>query len=226
MKPKGRFKSVVKNTGRFLEFFFGFLFLYLTISIYGSVITVGELRTDGDVYIYVQSNGIHTDVCLPANSEQMNWLEFIPANSFSENSGFEFISIGWGDKGFFLDTPTWAELKVSTALNAAFLPSETAMHVAYSSEPVESEERIKVFLDKKSYNRLIHYVKKSFKLNKNKVNLIEGKGYTESDNFYEANNFYHLFRTCNIWTNEALKSAKVRTGIYALFPDGILSHLK
>jgi len=226
MTKKKCLLKVAKYTGRTVECFVAFLFLYLTIALYGEVIPVGDLKKDGDVYIYVQSNGIHTDVCLPTQNSVMNWNEFIAPEPYGENGKCNFIAIGWGDKGFFLDTPTWAELKVSTALNAAFLPSSTAMHVMYCNEPKANKVKVKVYLSKKEYGQLVSYVKKSFHQSGNKVELIPNRGYSKADNFYEANNSYHLFRTCNIWTNEALKAANVRTGLYALFPHGILSHLK
>ena len=218
-------RIIFRYTKVLLEVFVAFLFLYLTISVYGNKIPVGELSSEGEMYIYVQSNGIHTDICMPTFTDEMNWVSFLSLDPYKEDCKHDFISIGWGDKGFFLDTPTWAELKVSTALNAAFLPSQTAMHVAYSGEPEINDNRKKVFISKRNYKKLIKYVKKSFKKVENKVELILGKGYSGSDNFYEAHNSYHLFRTCNIWTNEGLKSANIRTGVYALFPDGILSHL-
>lgn len=225
MTKKKFWLKVLKYTGRTLECFFAFLIFYLTIALYGEVIPVGDLRKGGEIYIYVQSNGIHTDVCLPAHSGVVNWNEFIPTDPYGETGDGSFIAIGWGDKGFFLDTPTWAELKVSTALNAAFLPSETAMHVMYCEEPNPDEVKVKVYLSKKQYKALVNYVKESFRQSNHKVELIANRGYTESDNFYEANNTYHLFRTCNRWTNGALKAANVRTGLFALFPHGILSHL-
>lgn len=115
-------KISIQKIGLFFEAFVAFLFFYATIAMYGAVIPTGELKQNGDLYIYVQSNGIHTDVCLPAITKEFNWLDFVPKEDFLNNQSFDFITIGWGDKGFFLDTPTWAELKVSTALNAAFLP--------------------------------------------------------------------------------------------------------
>ena len=211
---------------KIIESFFVFLFVYLIISLYGGMIPTGNLQADGDYYMYVQSNGIHTDICLPTESETIDWSKFISKTPFSPESSFEYITIGWGDKGFFLNTPTWAELKMSTALTAAFLPSETAMHVEYSKEPEITETRIKVFINENDYKNLIRFVKSTFKLKNNKVDLIKGQGYSESDNFYEANNSYHLFQTCNSWTNNALKKAKIKTGVFALFPHGILSHLK
>ena len=223
-------KSLIKSSfiyfGRGVECFAAFLFFYLIVTLYGAAIPTGELKNEGEMYIFVQSNGVHTDVCLPTVTDQIDWGDFIPRKDFVGAENHEFISIGWGDKGFFLDTPTWAELKVSTALNAAFLPSSTAMHVKYHAEPAVNETRRKVFVNKKEYKRMIAFIKQSFTQVNKKIELIKGKGYTESDNFYEANNSYHLFRTCNIWTNEALKAAQIKTGVYALFPDGILAHLK
>jgi len=225
-ESKAFVKKTLKYIGRFIELFFAFLWIYLIISIYGAVIPMGELKDEGDISIFVRSNGVHTYLWLPTNSAYIDWKGFIPTDTYANKASFDYISFGWGDKVFFLETPTWAELKVSTALNAAFLPSSTAMHVYYGAKPVESNRTRKVYMDGKQYTRLINYVKKSFRLANDKVDLIEGKGYTDSDNFYEANNSYHLFRTCNIWTNEALKSANVKTGVFALFPDGILAHLK
>ena len=191
----------------------------------GSSISTGSIQTDEEICIYVQSNGIHTDVCLPVVTNCIDWKTFIPTTDYKDQSELEYIAIGWGDKGFFLDTPTWAELKASTAINAAFFPSPTAMHVAYSGVLKRSENRKKVTISKMAYKRMIQYIKSSFKLKENRVDIIPNKGYGNRDNFYEAKNSYHMFRTCNIWTNEALKSAGVKTGIYALFPDGILKYL-
>lgn len=224
-KARTLFKSILKYTFRFLEVFFAFLFVYLIISITGGIISTGQLKKNGDLYIYVQSNGIHTDICLPVRSEQINWRKFIPEKHFPKNKHFEYITIGWGDKGFFLDAKEWSDLTFSTAFNAAFLPTPTLMHIKYGKEPKITEQRKKVYLNKKDYYRLIRFVKKSFVRKDNQLNLINGKGYTDSDNFYEAHNSYHMFRTCNIWTNEALKIAGIKTGVYALFPNGILSHL-
>lgn len=219
-------KKIIKYGSRFFELFFAFLFFYLIISLVGGAVAVGELKQEGEMYIYVQSNGVHTDICLPVKTEQINWLDFIPASHFPDNKNFDFIAIGWGDKGFFLDTPQWSDLTVSTALNAAFLPSPTLMHVEYNKEPLETPNRKRVYLSRKDYANLIKFIKSSFVVKNNSVELMESCGYRNCDNFYEAHHSYHLFRTCNRWTNLALKSAGIKTGIFALFPDGILSHLK
>ena len=218
-------KQTVKFTGIFLETFFAFLFFYLIISLTGGAIPTGETHNSGDLFIYVRSNGVHTDICLPTKTKQMDWTSFIPTAAFGETCEKNYIGIGWGDKGFFLDTPTWAELKFSTAFKAAFLPTPTAMHVEYMPEPKEGETVKKVNITNTKYLKLIKYVKESFLTNNQQVDVIEGKGYSPADNFYEAHKSYHMFRTCNRWTNQALKTINIKTGLFALFPGGIMDHL-
>lgn len=214
-----------KSIGIFLEIFLALLSFYIILFIWGMIFYTGSLSKNGDLAIYVRSNGVHTEICMPVENEYQNWLDFIPLDAYKDSARTEFIAIGWGDKGFFLDTPTWAELKVSTALTAVFLPSPTAMHVEYCIEPEKSEVCKKVQISAVQYHKLCRYIKESFDKKRDNVQLIAGYSYGLKDNFYEAKRTYHLFRTCNVWTNNALKSANIRTSIFSPFPEGNLIHL-
>lgn len=210
-----------------LEVVIGFLLIYLNSAFLFSVIPAGaEEATDG-VKIFVKTNGVHTDLCLPVETEYLDWKTFIPAADFPAVTSFQYVSIGWGDKGFFLDTPTWADLKFSTAFNAAFLGGDAAMHVQYFSHEPQVSTTVKMkYVTPEGYRRLIGYIKDSFTTDdQGQVELIPGKGYWSDDNFYEAKGSYHLYNTCNAWTNEALKTAGIRTAWLALFSDGIMRHL-
>ena len=55
-----------------------------------------------------------------------------------------FVGLGWGDKGFYLETPTWADLKTSTALKAVSGYNTTAMHVTFYKEMQEKGSKIKI----------------------------------------------------------------------------------
>lgn len=204
------------------------LLSYVTYGLIGMLIPVNsnyEYQSD-EYAFYVISNGVHTDICLPAHSEFMDWTQWISAKDFKGiYSQPKYISIGWGDKGFYLDTPTWSDLKLSTAVNAVLLPSPTAMHVTYlQAEPKSSNKVVKCSMNEQEYRALVAFVKSSFDLSdqgKN-VRLIKDKGYTDWDNFYEAQGSYSGWRTCNSWTNEALKIAGVKTSYHALFESGIM----
>lgn len=209
-----------------LEFTMAFVFGFLIIAFYGEAIPTGEKQTAGTYYFYVRSNGIHTDLCLPVQNKVHDWTKLVPTSQFGAEVPKKFVSMGWGDKGFYMNTPTWKDLTVGTAFNAIAVPTPTAMHVTYCEEPKPSDECIKVYCSQENYAHLVQFVQKSFLLTRGHATLIKGKGYTVADNFYEAERNYHLMRTCNTWTNQALKSAHVRTGYFAVFPYGVMKHLR
>lgn len=168
--------------------------------------------------LYASTNGMHVDLILPKKSvapallKQLN----IPARA-------NFVAFGWGDKGFYLETPTWAELKFSTACEAMLINSETAMHVTSYHKKRESWKSAKVC--KANLTQLNQYIFDSFVTTANgKIDEIEGAGYTKSDRFYEAIGNYNAIKTCNIWANRGLKVAGVKTAIWAPFEFGVMWH--
>lgn len=219
-------KYVLKPIGGFIEFILAFGMIYWLISIFGAIIPVGGDEPEDPYPILVRTNGVHTDIIFESRTELYNWTEFIPPEHFPYNETHNYIAIGWGDKGFFLDTPTWADLTFSTAFKAAFTPSATAMHVQYFDDKPSTHGRCKlVYMDRSKHDELVEFVTSTFKMKNGEVELIPDRGYWKDDNFYEANGNYHLFNTCNRWTNVALKEAGVKTGLFALFSDGIMDHL-
>ena len=151
-----------KSIGIFIEIFVALIYCYISLFIWGMIFYTGSLSDTGEITIYVRSTGVHTEICMPIENEYQNWTDIIPLNAFQDASRTEFIAIGWGDKGFFIDTPTWAELKVSTALTAVFLPSPTAMHVEYCNKPEKSEVCKKVQISLVQYRKLCKYIEESF----------------------------------------------------------------
>lgn len=218
---------LLKTIWFFTEFVVGFVLIYFNLAIVFSAIPVGGDEVSDGVKIYIKSNGIHTDICVPVNNEYKDWRDFLPVDHFPKVKEHHYVSIGWGDKGFFLDTPTWDDLTFATAFNAAFLPSPTAMHVQYlESEPILSESTKSKFVSPKRYLKLVEFISDSFMKTDGDIDLIANRGYWHNDNFYEAKGSYHLFNTCNAWTNQALKVAGIKTAWLALFPDGIMKHLE
>jgi uncharacterized protein (TIGR02117 family) len=133
------------------------------------------------------------------------------------------ISFGWGDKGFYLNTPTWADLKFSTAFNAMFALSSSAIHTTYYHDLTWSDKKKKIQITQKEYDNLVKFIKGSFKTTKSKkfafipTELVYG----ESDAFYEAKGKYSLFQTCNSWANEGLKKAGQKAALWTALDDGI-----
>jgi uncharacterized protein (TIGR02117 family) len=179
------------------------------------------------VDIYIRSNGVHTDVIVPARNEVIDWTKMIDTTEFKKmNNSIHYISFGWGDKGFYLNTPDWADLKFSTAFNAMFMLSTTAMHVAYQDRvPTLTTNTRKIIITREQYLQMCTFINKSFQQNEGKVMLIKDHHYEGvNDNFYEAKGTYSLFYTCNTWANNTLKSAGIKTAHWAPFDKCIFYH--
>jgi uncharacterized protein (TIGR02117 family) len=219
-------KIIGKVIFQFVLTFISVLVMYLAIISWGAIIPSSELdQGKGEVKMFVQSNGVHTDVCFPVKSEWFDWTTFIDTCNYPQNSAFKYVAIGWGDKGFFLDTPTWSDLKTSTAISAIFLPSPCAMHVEYKSTmPIVGEMVSEEHISSENYLGMIEYVKASFLLKDDKPIFIPGTSYWGTDHFFEANGNYHMLNTCNSWTNGALKAGGLKTASFAAFPGVIMSY--
>jgi uncharacterized protein (TIGR02117 family) len=208
------------------EAFSAAAFAFVVIAFYGEAIPTGELPKEGEHAIYVRSNGIHTELILPSETPEINWKDFISTEDFGDSISHDFVVVGWGDKGFFMNTPQWSDLTVNTVTSALFLPTSTAMHVAFREIPEENGQCYKLMVTSEQYQEICGFVKRSFLTDSETAQLIPGKGYGVSDNFYEANNSYHMFRTCNTWTSNALKEAGIKTSTLAIFPNSVMGHLK
>ncbi len=137
----------------------------------------------------------------------------------------QYIGFGWGDKGFYLNTPEWADLKFSTAFNAAFYLGTSAMHATFYKQIRESESCVKIKISKAEYEKLIAYIETSFQYDKDgNPLLINATTYGQNDSFYEANRKYHLFYTCNTWANNALKASDQKAALWTPSDKGIFCH--
>ena len=171
---------------------------------------VNTARTDGMIAVYVVSNGVHTDIVMPMDSPQWHWRDWVSEMDTRQPQAVaQYVSIGWGDRGFYLETPTWADLKASTAVKAISGLNQTAMHVTFSTvAPDEHNPQIaKILLMDNEYRALAEQVSHSFARKNGKTRRIQGAAYTDFDVFYEANGRYSALMTCNTWTNQQLKQS-------------------
>lgn len=182
-----------------------------------------------NIKVYVLSNDVHTDLVFPIRQQQMDWPTLFPlSNNLGQDTSFQYIAIGWGDKGFYLNTPEWKDLKVSTAVVAATGMGETALHVTYHKDMKLSELCYEYMIDSLQYQALIDYVQASLDRDAagNAIVIQTKAQYGQDDAFYEAKGAYSMFHSCNTWTNTALKKADMPAGLWAAFDKGILSHYK
>ena len=191
--------KIIKKLLKYTAIFVLSLMTYLLIVTLLSFVSVNEdfAENQKEIPIYILTNGVHTDVVLPLKSEHYDWTNQLkPEHTKAKDSTYQYAALGWGDKGFYLETPTWADLKTSTALKAASGLSSTAMHVTFYKDLKESNSCKKLQISSDNYKKLILFINESFQTKSGEFLKIETEAvYGKHDVFYEANGSYSLFYT-------------------------------
>jgi uncharacterized protein (TIGR02117 family) len=195
------------------------VFLYIFFAFVLSIITTSpKISNEEKAHeIFIKSNGVHTDVII----KQLDVRASIQSKLNQEFS--HYLGFGWGDKGFYIDTPTWDDLTFSVATNAMFLPSKTCMHV--TPYQTINSKWISVKISKNQLDELLNFIESTFQVETNNFQKIDFEGYTNMDAFYEAKGSYNLFKTCNVWTGQALEQAEIKTAIWSPFDWVIIWNL-
>ncbi len=218
-KKVSTLKSILKKIGKGILILISLPILYFLFSILLSAFTVNKNhQTPNDEYsIYISTNGVHLDISIPTEYLEENFK-----NQLNITPSTQFISFGWGDKDFYLNTPEWKDLKAQTAIQAIFLKSETLMHV-YKLNAL-SENATPIPLNEKKLQKLFFYISSSFQKNseENMIHL-ENKSYGNNDDFYKAIGSYSLFKTCNTWVNSALKESDLKACFWTPFDFTLLN---
>ena len=222
-----KLKQVFKFTFRIILAILAFVVVYgLAVLILSRITVNSEPEAGGDVAIYINTNGVHTDILVPIKNNVKDWTkDILYTQTKSKDSVATYVAFGWGDKGFYLDTPEWSDLKASTAFKAAFYLGTSAMHTRFYKSVKEDNECVKVMITQKDYQDLVTYITDSFQYNDGrKVLWIENQSYGDYDAFYEAEGKYSLFYTCNTWANNALKAAHQKAALWTPYDKGIFLH--
>lgn len=208
----------------------GLPLLYFLLAALGSAIPANanwEEPEEG-VTIFVRTNGVHTWLLLPKNIAGVDWRPLAePRHLKDTRYGWaDHVGFGFGNRDFYLNTPTWADLSLPTALSAAFGRGPGLLHVDHVHDPQPDEWQRALTLRPDEYRRLAAYIRESFVLDgRGRPIPLLGRGYGPSDIFYEAHGNYDLRRTCNEWTGEMLRKAGIRTGIWTPFSQSIMWRL-
>lgn len=195
------------------------LYFYGAAGAVGSVIpaNTGWHAAEAGVRVYVEDNGIHTGIVLPAEG----WGDLVRPEHFRDAryARHRWRSFGWGDRAFYVQTPTWWDLRPITVIRAAMGSDATVMHVDAVPEPRVGAQVRAITLRPAEYARLIGFIRASF------ASGASRHGYGDYDVFYPAHGRYSAIRTCNAWAGEALRHAGVRMGAWTPFSATVLRSL-
>lgn len=225
MNVKKIFINLLKTVGIIL----GVLLVYVIFALALPLIPVGaEKTTEPKTHeIFILTNGVHTDLVVPVKSNVIDWSREIPfSDTKSKKSGFKYLAVGWGDKGFYLDTPTWADLKFSTAFKAAFWLSESAMHCTFYDKMTVGEDCRRIMVTEKQYRNLTQFIRSKFDRDASGkvIKVPTDAVYGNNDTFYDAQGRYSFLNSCNTWTNNGLKAAGQKAALWTATDFGIFRH--
>lgn len=186
--------------------------------------------TDDGVEILLINNGVHVDLVIPLDAPSFRMRPMLEGGNYKTDSNrYTHATIGWGNRNFYLETPTWNEIKVTNVLYAFTGFGETTVHVDLTTDflfGLKRDRQRLLRLTESQFRSLCEHIEGTLKKDeKGRPLPIDCKPYGDSDCFFEGVGRYHLFRTCNVWVGEGLKQSGVRVGVWTVTPNSLFACL-
>ena len=212
ISEKSGWRKGLRSTTRWVvRVVLGFLLVIVAYAIIGTLLSLvpmnGQPSPGGDVVVYLRTNGAHTDIVVPTQTERIDWSKVAPPDDTESKIQGAYLAIGWGAQDFYLNVKEWKDLTWAVALRAISGMGGTALHTVYVDEPAEDADWRRLTLSATQYDKLVKYILESGKRDAAGAFVrIPHEGYNENDAFYEGVGRYSPFFTCNTWANSALKA--------------------
>ena len=175
------------------------------------------------IEIMVGDNGIHTEIVMPLVSGVKDWRKAFPASDLPDPSRpYTHVAVSWGEREVFLNTPTWGDLSLPTALNAA-TGGDGLLHAAHYVRPAPGPSNRPLRITEAEYARLVAAIERQIPVSPTREVY---RGYASYDVFYDAPGTYHLGNTCNQWVSDVLAEAGVKTGWWTPLPGGVMKWIE
>jgi uncharacterized protein (TIGR02117 family) len=133
----------------------------------------------------------------------------IPPGLWPESRDFpraEYLEVGWGNRDYYYGR----DQGLRGTLGAIF-PSPSVLHVAGFRGPPEDffrdSEIIEMAVPVDGFERLIRHIHEAHRRDGALPAAPLGPGLYGDSRFYPAREQFHLLRTCNVWTAQALRAA-------------------
>ena len=185
----------------------------------------------GGISVWLRTNGVHAELVLPA-AAPYDWrielppAEVVDAERLARPPALDWIAFGWGDRAFFIQTRSWADLRTGTALSALLGLGPAAMYVNYLAWPQDYRAQ-RIDLSAAEYARLVAAQRAGFARDATGRPIrIDDPGYFDTDAFFEGAGRYTAWLTCNEWIRRVLAQAGVRTAAWAPFERALFWHLR
>lgn len=170
--------------------------------------------------VLMLSSAIHTDLALPASADLVERFGFMAEDGLDPSQpGVDYIIAGWGGRSFYIETPTWSELKPGPVFKAMTV-DRSVMHMGLGGTIDRNHPSVTTLeLDEVSFDRLVQSVLASFAMAQDgQRKVVPDAQYGEYDLFYEADGLFNALAGCNVWTGAMLRQAGLKTGWWTPLP--------
>ncbi|WP_198032847.1 TIGR02117 family protein [Mesorhizobium sp. L48C026A00] len=216
--------SLVKKLGRFLAILVVAIVLAVVLGTFipRPLLPAAAADPAATRHVLVLKNPIHTDIAIPVDDDVRKRFHFLVGGGIpADMAGVRYIVFGWGGRAFYLETPTWSELKAAPVMKALTLDA-SVMHVDVAGNIIEPHPDVAGFdISEQRFAALLDFIAASFQQGPNGPILIENAAYSRFDRFYEANGHFNALVGCNTWTAAALRIAGLRTGWWNPLPASL-----
>jgi len=223
-------KKILKIAGKCFLVLLVLIGLYFLLAeVLSGVIVNKDQDQPKEMAVYISTNGFHTDIVMPVKTEMLDWSEKIKfSDTRSKDSNKNFVAVGWGNEDFFLNIPSWAEVKLTIAVKAVLGIGPSAIRATFLESAEADAFNRKIDISKSQYIDLADFIESYFKKDSqgNFINIPAPNAYGDDDAFYEAKGRFTPFFTCNTWANSALKSSGLRACLWTPFQRGIFKIFK
>jgi uncharacterized protein (TIGR02117 family) len=138
----------------------------------------------------------------------------------------KWLILGWGGRAFYLETPSWSDLKAIPVMKALTI-DRSVMHVDVAGTIPEPFPGVEGFeIGEEGFQRLVAFARATFQTSDAGPIAIAGRAYGRTDRFFEARGHFNALVGCNTWTAHALREAGLRTGWWNPLPVLLLHSLR
>lgn len=168
--------------------------------------------------VHLVSHGWHTGVVVRVAD--------VPPDRWPERADFplaDYLEVGWGDRDFYRA----ATFSGWVLFKAAAWPTASVLHVVGFRGPVEDyfphSEVVRISVSRPGLDRLIDFIHSSHARAGAPRAAVLGPGLYGDSRFYPSPESFHLLRTCNIWSAQALRATGFPVTVpYALTTGNLL----
>ena len=177
---------------------------------------------ENGILILIETNGTHTGLVVPLANAQADWRSIFPdIPAYTGHGQVTHVAFGWGEKEVFLNTPTWGDLRLTTALRIAVLGGDSVMRLHPYTHPAPGTWHRPLRLRPEEYARLAKAIVATLPPpapGKPRQTL---RGFDPEAIHYPTRGRYTLVRGCNQRVSDALAQAGVKVGWWTPFASGV-----